>query len=106
MREAKRDTFLALCELASKEDWCWKIPCTTCGSGYFIPRLIFFHLCRDKGGHMLGSQGFTAVLSAIWTVILTAFSVVIATILFIFGGWKLAEIIWRKVKQRYSPKHA
>ena len=48
---------------------------------------------------MLGSNGFTAVLSAIWTVILTAFAVVIATILFAFGGWKLSEVIWKKIRR-------
>lgn len=30
-----RNAFLAMAELASKENWCWKIPCTTCGSMYF-----------------------------------------------------------------------
>ncbi len=28
-------TFEALCVLASRESWCWKIPCTTCGNTDF-----------------------------------------------------------------------
>jgi len=27
----KRNAFIALCELASKEEWCWNLMCTTCG---------------------------------------------------------------------------
>ena len=46
MEKTKRDAFLALCELASKEDWCWKIPCTTCGSMYF--RMSFLELINGK----------------------------------------------------------
>jgi hypothetical protein len=33
--ESYRNAFDALCELASKEKWCWKISCTTCGHMYF-----------------------------------------------------------------------
>ena len=32
---ANRNSFEALCVLASKEHWCWKIHCTTCGHMYF-----------------------------------------------------------------------
>lgn len=31
----QRDAFLALCILASSENWCWKIWCSTCGHMYF-----------------------------------------------------------------------
>jgi hypothetical protein len=30
-----RNPFTALCELASRERWCWKLVCTTCGHGAF-----------------------------------------------------------------------
>ncbi len=30
-----RNAFTALCELASRERWCWKLVCTTCGHGAF-----------------------------------------------------------------------
>jgi len=30
-----RPAFVALAELASREDWCWKLSCTTCGNMYF-----------------------------------------------------------------------
>ena len=42
------------------------------------PQADFHSPLRDKGGPTLGSQGFTTVLAAIWTVILTSFAVVIA----------------------------
>ena len=31
----RRNPFVALCELASEENWCWNIYCTTCGCMYF-----------------------------------------------------------------------
>jgi hypothetical protein len=30
-----RNPFLALCDNASQNDWCWNINCTTCGHGAF-----------------------------------------------------------------------
>ncbi len=33
--ENKRNSFTALCEYASKNNWCWKLFCTTCGHGAF-----------------------------------------------------------------------
>lgn len=46
IRESKRNAFIALCELASKEDWCWKLYCTTCGSMYF--RCSFMEMINGK----------------------------------------------------------
>ncbi|MBM3255882.1 MAG: hypothetical protein FJZ04_00200 [Candidatus Moranbacteria bacterium] len=34
-RKSKRNAFTALCEYASKNNWCWKLFCTTCGHGSF-----------------------------------------------------------------------
>ena len=31
MDEKIRNPFVALCDYASRNDWCWKISCTTCG---------------------------------------------------------------------------
>ena len=45
-QETSRNAFLALCDLASKENWCWKIPCTTCGGMYF--RKSFLELVEGK----------------------------------------------------------
>ena len=35
VNESKRNAFVALCELASREKWCWRIGCTTCGCMQF-----------------------------------------------------------------------
>ena len=35
MENNQSNAFEALCSLASKEGWCWKINCTTCGHMYF-----------------------------------------------------------------------
>jgi len=35
----ERNAFIALCEYASKYNWCWKICCTTCGHSAFIVSL-------------------------------------------------------------------
>jgi hypothetical protein len=40
------NAFDALCELAAMENWCWRIPCTTCGHLYF--RYGFRELVRGK----------------------------------------------------------
>ena len=42
----ERDPFLALCDLASRERWCWKMYCTTCGHAYF--RHAFKELIAGK----------------------------------------------------------
>ena len=42
----ERDPFLALCDLASRENWCWNIRCTTCGHMYF--RFSFKELIARK----------------------------------------------------------
>jgi len=31
----KRNSFVALCKIASSNNWCWNIYCTTCGHGSF-----------------------------------------------------------------------
>ena len=31
----RSNAFVALCTLAAKETWCWKLACTTCGHMYF-----------------------------------------------------------------------
>ena len=41
-----RNSFEALCTLASKEGWCWKIGCLTCAHMYF--RYGFMELSRGK----------------------------------------------------------
>lgn len=41
-----RNPFIALCELATRENWCWKIFCTTCGHMYF--RYSFKELIKGK----------------------------------------------------------
>jgi hypothetical protein len=42
----KRNAFVALSQLGSKENWCWKLYCTTCGSYHF--RISFAELSRGK----------------------------------------------------------
>lgn len=42
----RRSAFVALCDLASREHWCWHICCTTCGHGHF--RYGFKELARGK----------------------------------------------------------
>lgn len=44
---AQQNPFEALCELAARENWCWKISCSTCGHHYF--RYGFRELAL--GGH-------------------------------------------------------
>ena len=34
-RDNRRNPFIALCEIASRNNWCWKLFCTTCGHGAF-----------------------------------------------------------------------
>ena len=41
-----RNAFVALCEYASKHNWCWKIHCTTCGHSDF--RVAFSKLVRGQ----------------------------------------------------------
>ena len=73
----KRDPFCALCVLASREDWCWKICCTTCGHMYF--RYSFKELIagkhpddsswivRQENHHVLNSLGPMPSLSG-WSL--------------------------------------
>ena len=41
-----RSAFDALCSIAAKENWCWKINCTTCGHMLF--RYGLHELIRGK----------------------------------------------------------
>lgn len=41
-----RNPFVALCEYASLNNWCWKIFCTTCGHGSF--KIAFSKIIRDQ----------------------------------------------------------
>lgn len=45
-KDSKAPPFLALCKLASEENWCWKITCTTCGHMHF--RYGFKELINGK----------------------------------------------------------
>ena len=42
----KRNPFVALCEYASQNNWCWKITCTTCGHSAF--RVAFSKLVHGE----------------------------------------------------------
>jgi len=42
----ERNAFNALCLLASREKWCWKLFCTTCGHGHF--RCALFELAEGR----------------------------------------------------------
>lgn len=42
----KRNAFVALCDYASKNNWCWKIVCTTCGHDSF--RVGFSKIIRGQ----------------------------------------------------------
>jgi len=42
----KRNPFVALCEYASQNNWCWKITCTTCGHSAF--KVAFSKLVRGE----------------------------------------------------------
>ena len=35
MDKSLRNPFIALSEMASQKNWCWRIPCTTCGAMHF-----------------------------------------------------------------------
>lgn len=41
-----RNPFVALCEYASQNNWCWKICCTTCGHSVF--KVAFSKLIQDQ----------------------------------------------------------
>lgn len=45
-KNTRRNPFVALCEYASQNNWCWKITCTTCGHSAF--RVAFSKLVRDE----------------------------------------------------------
>jgi len=40
------NTFEQLCKLASEENWCWKLECSTCATMHF--RCAFFELAKGK----------------------------------------------------------
>lgn len=42
----RKNAFIALCELALKENWCWRMFCSTCGHDYF--KYGFLELMGDK----------------------------------------------------------
>lgn len=42
----KRNSFVALCDYASRNNWCWKLFCTTCGHGAFS--ISFSKIVNDK----------------------------------------------------------
>ena len=42
----KRNSFVALCDYASQNNWCWKLYCTTCGHGAF--RVTFSRIARNE----------------------------------------------------------
>lgn len=45
-RPINENAFEQVCQLASSERWCWKIPCTTCGNHNF--RFSFREISRGK----------------------------------------------------------
>ena len=45
-KSTRRNPFEALCALASKEGWCWKLTCITCNHMYF--RYGFMELAQGK----------------------------------------------------------
>tara|TARA_Y100000768_G_C23970025_1_gene680015 strand:- start:1302 stop:1838 length:537 start_codon:yes stop_codon:yes gene_type:complete len=42
MEDRRLNAFEQLCRVASKENWCWRIGCTTCGGQHF--RLGFYYV--------------------------------------------------------------
>lgn len=42
----QRNPFVALCEIASQNNWCWKMYCTTCGHGAF--KVSFSKIARGQ----------------------------------------------------------
>ena len=45
-KNIQRNPFVALCDYASRNNWCWKIFCTTCGHGSF--RVAFSKLIHNQ----------------------------------------------------------
>ncbi|MFA6662478.1 MAG: hypothetical protein WCS56_05550 [Bacilli bacterium] len=45
-KNTRRNPFVALCEYASRNNWCWKIICTTCGHSAF--RVAFSKIVRNE----------------------------------------------------------
>ena len=45
-KKNRRNAFLALCDVASKQNWCWKIACGTCGHSGF--RAAFSKIIRGE----------------------------------------------------------
>ena len=46
MKNNSTNQFVALCKIASQNDWCWKIFCTTCGHGEF--KVAFSKIMRNQ----------------------------------------------------------
>lgn len=44
--KTKRNSFVALCEVASQNNWCWNLSCTTCGHGAF--KVAFAKLIKGE----------------------------------------------------------
>lgn len=46
LQNIKRNPFIALCDFASRNNWCWKLVCTTCGHSDF--RVAFSKIARNQ----------------------------------------------------------
>jgi len=44
--ENKRNSFVTLCEIASQNNWCWNLSCTTCDHEAF--KVAFSKLVRGE----------------------------------------------------------
>jgi len=53
----KRNFFVALCEYASKNNWCWNLYCTTCGHGPFSIALSKIARGLDPDSDNFWTQG-------------------------------------------------
>lgn len=66
--QSDRNPFEALCAIASRDGWCWKIPCTTCANQQFrtgltliscnVPLGLWDHRNRQWPGVLPGSRAF------------------------------------------------
>jgi hypothetical protein len=45
-QKSQRNPFVALCDYASQDKWCWKLACTTCGHGAFT--VSFLKIVRGQ----------------------------------------------------------
>jgi len=46
LQNIKRNSFIALCDFASHNNWCWKLACSTCGNSDF--RVAFSKIARNQ----------------------------------------------------------